>query len=363
MHKRPLHGGSSWEIVHGHVEELTRVVTADVCDAWYAPAPEVIEGLKGALKYVQYAPETWGEGLSEFIGNHYGLPSESVFVDAGSSPLIHRVLTNLGARGGNVILLSPTYSEYRGLLEQCKIEIRFDNLRLDQKLRVDVDRLLGLIDEKTTAVVLCNPNNPTGSVIPRAEMLRLVQSVPERVSIIIDEVYIEYTPECSVLKDILTYPSLCVIRSFSKGHALAGLRAGFAAAGAAHRGAFHEFDELPWRISLLSDVGVRLALQHETYMRQRIDETIVLRDKLRKMVSAINEYDPFSSDTNFFLVRINDPELTPDSVVRRLKKKRVLIKEVESFRDSQPSRFIRVTTRSEDENDRIVSALESAVRK
>lgn len=359
MHKRPIHGGTSWEIVDGRVEELRRIIPADVCDAWYPPASEVIEGLRAALSYVQYAPETWGDSLREFVAEHYGLEEGSVFVDAGSSPLIHRILERVGARKGNVVLVSPTYSEYRAILEQCEVEIRTDYLRLDERLRIDVDRLLTLVDNHTSAIVICNPNNPTGSAISQEEILRLIHSVPESVSIIVDEVYTEYTPECSVLRDTGTCPSLCVIRSFSKTHALAGLRAGFAAIGLNNRSVFTEVEELPWRISLLSDIGVRLALHHEQYMRHRIDETKKLREAFRKNVAMIGSFEPFSSETNFFLIRIVDSSLTAAQTVRALKESGILIKEVERLADSPESEFIRITTRSQNENDRVVLALRS----
>lgn len=359
MHKRPVHGGTSWEIVDGRVEELRRIVPADVCDAWYPPATEVIEGLRAALGYVQYAPETWGDGLREFVAKHYGLEEESVFVDAGSSPLIHRILESIGANKGNMVLVSPTYSEYRAILERCKIEIRTDSLRLDEQLRVDVDRLLTLVDDQTAAIVICNPNNPTGSAISREDIKRLIQSLPEKVSVIVDEVYSDYTPECSMLRETQTYSSLCVIRSFSKTHALAGLRAGFAAIGSNNRAIFDNAEELPWRISLFSDVGVRLALQHEQYMRDRIDETKNLREELRRDVAMLDSFEPFSSETNFFLIRITDSRLTAQDTARRLKESGILIKEVERLADSPSSEFIRVTTRSKDENYRIVQALRS----
>jgi histidinol-phosphate/aromatic aminotransferase/cobyric acid decarboxylase-like protein len=361
MANRPIHGGSSWEVVHGRVSELNQLVTADVCDAWYPPAPEVIDGLREALNYIHYAPETWGDELRSVVANHYSLPFESVFVDAGSSPLIHRLLTNVAKRDGNVVLVSPSYSEYQAILERFQTEIRFDALRLDQGLRVDVDRLLTTVDKNTTAVVLCNPNNPTGGVVSRSEILRLAESVPEHVSIIIDEVYVEYTPHASVLQDVVTHPSLCVIRSFSKTHALAGLRAGFAATGAVRREAF-EFDELPWRIGLLSDVAVRLSLQHESYIRSRIDETRLMRDDLQKRISAIDGYQAFESQTNFFMVHLANVKLSPALIAQELKTRGVLVKEVQSFPGSQPSQFVRVTTRSVPENDRLVEAFKSVAR-
>jgi histidinol-phosphate aminotransferase len=361
MYNRPTHGGSAWTIVSGDLEGLKNVVAADVADAWYPPAPEVTEGLREALKYIQWAPDTWGDGLRDYIAAHYQLPNDAIVVDAGSSPLIYRAISAVLDYGDDVIQISPTYSEYEAIAEHNGAQVRQLCLLPEEGFRCDVDRLLSKVDGKTKAVVLCNPNNPTGRALPREDILRLVRALPEQVALIVDEVYIDYAPDCSVLPDVVTSPSLCVIRSFSKSHALAGLRVGFAAAGEAIGRALRKAGEVPWRVSLLADVGARLALRHHGYVKDRIAETIRLREDLRRALALLEGLRPLPSQTNFFLVRLREGGLSSQDLAHRLREEGVLIKAVAPWLRDSDSGFIRITTKSPEDNKRTFDAMKKVI--
>src|SRR5579885_190785 len=118
MSNRPLHGGAAWDLVRDQIQDLKTIVPADVADAWYPPAPEVVDGLHAALAYIQWAPATWADGLSNYLPAHYGLPPESILVDAGSSPLIDRIMASVIEPNKEVVLVSPTYAEYLAVAER-----------------------------------------------------------------------------------------------------------------------------------------------------------------------------------------------------------------------------------------------------
>lgn len=362
MENRPVHGGAVWSIVDDDIKNLGNFVAADVADAWYPPAPDVIKNLHEALKYVQWAPDTWGDRLREEIASHLTMSHDAVVVDAGSSPLIERMLRAVLKPKDSIIIVAPTYSEYEAIAVRCGADVSRLPLLPAMGLRCEVDQLLSLLDGTTRAVVLCNPNNPTGQAIARKDLVRLAESLPDRVALLVDEVYGDYAPDCSVLRDAATHPFLAVIRSFSKTHALAGLRVGFATVGYEMVRILRMAGEVPWRVSLLADIAARRALKNFEYVQERIAETVMLRDDLQKGVSLIKGCQVVPSQTNFFLVQIRGTGLQTQHLANLLKAKGILIKAVAPWLGEEDSGFIRITTRSANDNYRTLEALQSVIR-
>jgi histidinol-phosphate aminotransferase len=353
---RPHHGGLAWEHIGRSIRDLGHFVPADVNDVPFPPAPAVLSALTEALAFVQWAPDTWADGLQAAIARAHDLPVESVAIDAGSSPLINRAI-ELAVRGpGEVILLAPTYSEYQAAVRRQGADAVSVCLRPELGFVASSEGIASRVTDKTLAIVLCNPNNPTGTALGRSELISLLEHIPQCVSVIVDEVYADFASNISVLDQVRSFPNLCVVRSFSKGYALAGLRVGFAVLGGNFSETWYRGGEIPWRVGLLADVAARAALGSIEYYDRQIGSLLAERDNLRTRVEREVGCMTWPTQTHFFMLQ-PPGNGSADSWLQRLADPAVHIKTVAWAGQPNHRPFFRITTRSPAENDRILSAL------
>jgi histidinol-phosphate/aromatic aminotransferase/cobyric acid decarboxylase-like protein len=330
-------------------------VPADVNDPWYPPAPAVIEALHRALDYISFSPDPWNDSLREYISSHYGIPFDATFLDAGSSPLHERILRGIARPGGNIVLPNPTYTQYAAIADALNIEVRQAQLKCPN-FKINTEEILRCVNKNTCAVVLVNPNNPTGEAWPANDVLALSDSLPEDVVLLVDETYIDYSEDCSVLGYVPSRANLGVTRSFSKGFALAGLRLGFALLGPRVCAVVRTMIETPWRINLLADVAGRIALANTAYVRARIAETVALREDLLAQIASIDGLMPLPTDTNFFMVCLSGRRRSGLDLVNALVSDGVLVRFLPDLSQTGYD-YLRISTRSATENRKVFTAL------
>ena len=159
------------------------------------------------------------------------MSTDSIVTGTGSGELL-RALGMLAARdGGEIVAAQPTYLELPRYAEGCGAKIRF--VPVDAKLRHDLAAMHAAVSARTRAVYLCNPNNPTGTALPAADIRAFVAALPESVTTIVDEAYMDFavgTDVGSVADLTQGQRRVVVLRTFSKIHGMAGIRCGYAIA-------------------------------------------------------------------------------------------------------------------------------------
>src|SRR5689334_24387183 len=154
--RRATHGGRAWEYAQNSLSSLASIVPADVNDAPYPPAPEVLTALQNALQYIQWAPDTWGDHLREYIATDVGTGAIQIMVDAGSSPLLQHVYETLVPEGSTVVMLRPSYSEYAaGAQRRRAVPLEVD-LRPEEHFAIIPQRILEHIDNNTNLLIIGN---------------------------------------------------------------------------------------------------------------------------------------------------------------------------------------------------------------
>jgi histidinol-phosphate/aromatic aminotransferase/cobyric acid decarboxylase-like protein len=219
----------------------------------------------------------------------------------------------------------------------------------------DPSRILSSIDSNTKLLVLCNPNNPTGRVLPKDELLQIIHSVSPATLVLLDETYIEYTPEHSLIPFINYLPNLVVVRSFSKAYALAGLRVGYQVAGTLARGLARRRLRLPWPIGLLAIKGAEAALKDQKYLNNQVQETLKMKSALVGDLGKCQELRILPSDTHYFLVDFRGTGLSREKLYEYLSRYGIYVRNCASFGPLLADSFIRITTQSAEHNRLIVS--------
>jgi histidinol-phosphate aminotransferase len=197
----------------------------------YGPSPAARAAVSEAIGVSCRYPDDELDPLVEALAKREGVGTDSIVTGTGSGELL-RALGMLAARdGGEIVAAQPTYLELPRYAEGCGAKIHF--VPVDTKLRHDLAAMHAAVSARTRAVYLCNPNNPTGTTLPAADIRKFVAALPASVTTIVDEAYLDF----AVGTDIGSVADLSqgerrvvVLRTFSKIHGMAGIRCGYAVA-------------------------------------------------------------------------------------------------------------------------------------
>jgi len=288
-------------------------------------------------------PDTSYASLSEAIAQYADVPTDRITVGAGADEILDLIAKAYIDAATRVVLSHPTYPMFRILTEMAGGSI--DEVRA---IALHLDRL-GFLEHARSARLtwLCNPNNPTGELLP----LDYVEEVAVATDgvLVVDEAYFE-TSGVTALPLIDRLPNLVIVRTLSKGFGLAGVRVGYALAGAAISRTLRRVRP-PGSISVVSAaLGVQ-ALTDLDGMRQRVQQVKDERARLRRGLQAL-DLAVRDSAANFLLVQ------TGRSAAPALLKKGLVVRTFPAT--SLLAEYIRVTVRRPEENDRLVAALAAA---
>jgi len=360
------HGSAFFSAVGDDFDDLSRhknIVNADVLDAWFPPAPGVLEELQKHLSWVlRTSPPSRASGLVRAIANARSVPEESVLVGSGSSALIFLALTEWLSRESRVTLLDPTYGEYAHLLEKivgCDVE-RFVLPREDG-YRLDLDELLERIGHRPPDwLILVNPNSPTGGFVPRSRLERFLDLLPPTTRVWIDETYVDYVGSLESLERYAAASdNVVVCKSMSKVYALSGLRLAYLCA--AGRDLVRLWERTPpWGVSFPAQLAGIRALQSSSYYAERWTETGRLREELTSDLRRASCGVPFPSHANFVLVDLPSSSPPAAEIVRRCATHGVFLRDFPNS-ENLGERALRVAVKSAAENRRIVRVLARAL--
>lgn len=224
-----FHGGRFFEAIGTGFDALDRerqIISADVLDAWFDPAPEVVAKIREFLPFLlRTSPPIYAEGLIRAIALVRGLPENAILPGAGVSSLLFTCLPRLVAAGERALILDPMYGEYRYLLETVidAIVVRYPLLP-EQNFHVDAEELMDIITQARPRVVcIVNPNSPTGQHWAKSDLLHLIASLQADTLVVVDETYLEYVGSSeSIELEAARLPNVLVLKSLSKVYALSG---------------------------------------------------------------------------------------------------------------------------------------------
>lgn len=310
------HGGASFDAVGSEFDRLERrseVINADVLDAWFDPAPAVVEALRAHLPWLlRTSPPTHAEGLVRVVARQRGVPQASVLTAGGSSELIYLALPRWVQRGARVLLVDPSYGEYEHLLGRVLgADVRHLVLRREEGWRLDPQRLAqALHAERPDLLVLVNPSSPTGLCVDGAALREVLAGLPEGTRAWVDETYVDFAgPGASLESLAAAHPRVAVSKSMSKAYALSGVRAAYMVAAPQVLEPLRPFLP-PWSVGLLAQVAAVRALEDRTWYAAQWAATHRLRGELACGLAGLG-FTVTPSVTNFLLAEL--PPGAPDA--------------------------------------------------
>jgi histidinol-phosphate/aromatic aminotransferase/cobyric acid decarboxylase-like protein len=361
------HGGAFFDAVgteFGNLHARAEVVNADVLDAWFDPAPAVVEALREHLPWLlKTSPPTHAEGLVRVIARTRGLSEAAILPAGGSSELIYLALPRWVARGERVLLVDPSYGEYEHLLARVLgADVRRVALRREDGWALDPEALARAIDaERPGLVALVNPASPTGRHVDMAALAAVLARVPRATTVWIDETYVEYAgPDQSLEALAAARPNVVVSKSMSKVYALSGVRAAYLVAAPERLRPLRAFLP-PWSVGLLAQVAAVRALEDRVWYPARWQETHALRAELTAGLERLGcEVTP--SCTGFVLVRLPPHAPPAPRTVSALAARGVFVRDLSTLGAALGERYVRVAVKERATQARVLAAFADVLR-
>lgn len=197
----------------------------------YGPSPAARAVMSGTIANACRYPDEEINQLVELLARKERLSADHIVVGSGSGELLCALGLLHGSGGGEIIAAEPTYAELTNYAKHAGAELKF--VPVDKQLNHDLSAMRAAVSDKTRAIYVCNPNNPTGTAISAASIRSFVGSLPDSVTTIVDEAYLDFADSDgvhSVADLVSTGKRVVVLRTFSKIHGMAGVRCGYGVA-------------------------------------------------------------------------------------------------------------------------------------
>ncbi|MFM9368994.1 histidinol-phosphate transaminase [Streptomyces sp. Da 82-17] len=274
----------------------------------YPPLPGVMEQVTAAADTFNRYPDMACTGLMNELADRFGVPLSHLATGTGSVGVAQQLLQATSGPGDEVIYAWRSFEAYPIITQisgatSVKVPLTPGEVH-------DLDAMADAITDRTRLIFVCNPNNPTGTVVRRAELERFLDRVPSDVLVVLDEAYREFIRDTEVPDGIELYrdrPNVCVLRTFSKAYGLAGLRVGFAVAHEPVAAALRK-TAVPFGVSQLAQDAAVASLRAEDELLGRVGSLVCER---KRVVDALREQGWTVPETqaNFVWLRLGDRTL------------------------------------------------------
>ncbi len=287
-------------------------------------------------------PDPHQKEIRELVGNLIAIPKDNLFFGVGSDEIIDlmiRIFCNPGK--DKVIIPEPTYGMYKVACDVNDIETV--EVLLNDNFQADLSVIRNNYSSNVKMIFLCSPNNPTGNLLNKEDVILLCNEFNS--IIVVDEAYIDFAGDGSIINEVKNYPNLVVLRTFSKAWGLAGIRLGYCAANAEIINLLFKI-KAPYNINSLTRFALEASIKNlelkEKYIRGIVKERKRLKNQLETLPDVITIYN---SDANFLLVKFKNAR----RVQAKLAEAGIIVRD----RSSQPKleNCLRISIGSEEEND------------
>jgi len=359
----PVHGGNVEQIarMYGLRPEEIIDFSANINPA--GPPSRVmarLAELSGNTELISRYPEFDCHSLREALATYVGLDPECIVVANGSAALMDVVLRAL--RPKRCLLPVPAFSEYRRGLTAAGCNYTAFVLDPDQDFALDVDALeVAWRQHKCDLCIISNPHNPSGSVISSQSLLSLSRkAAADKVTVLLDEAFIEYAPDASISHAIAALPNVVVLRSITKFFALAGMRVGYALAN--RKLAAILWQQVPsWPVSSLASIAAIEALSDVDYAERARLSCETERKRLSEMLGHLG-FRVFPSAANFLLMKRPRGAASVSSLHERLIiEHHILIRDCGSYDGLEPGMYMRVAVKDGTANLKLSHALKEVL--
>jgi histidinol-phosphate aminotransferase len=270
----------------------------------HGPLPSVLQVIANAAALVNRYPDNGCTALIEAIAERHGVPAEHVAVGTGSVGVTQMLLESIGEPGVEVVYAWRSFEAYPTLADLAGVT----SVRVPLADEThDLVAMADAITDRTRLIFVCNPNNPTGTIVRRPELEAFLDRVPEDCLVVLDEAYREYVRDPGVPDGLELYgdrPNLAILRTFSKAYGLAGLRVGFMVAPTAIAEQVRK-TYLPFCVNSIAQAAAIASLRAEDELLERVESTVKERERVSEVLTG-QGWTVAPTEANFVWLRLGE---------------------------------------------------------
>lgn len=343
-HKPAVHGG------------LNSIMGADILDFSSNVNPmgapkEVTRILRRNLDSVSSYPDIDSTELEKSLSKYTGVPTSKIAVGNGATELIYNFCQAFLSEKTPVLLPIPTFEEYKtaSLLHNCCVDF-FKTMNLENNLKDFVKHI-----PKNGCVFVCNPNNPTGNLVSKESISKIIiHSAKKNSLVFLDECFIEMTPgkNESAVSLIKKFDNLFVLRSLTKSFGLAGIRIGYGLGNSKLISILKKI-KIPWSVNSLAQLAGTTALKNVSHLEK--SKLLIQKESayLQKKISMIKGFDCYDTSTNFILI---NTKINSTILQKKLLHKKILVRDCKTFQGLN-NHYIRIAVKTRKENNTLLKEL------
>ena len=315
-------------------------------ESHFLPLPAVLSAIAGAAVRVNRYPDMASLNLRERLAAQFEVDPAEIAVGPGSVGVLAQLIAALCDVGEEVIFAWRSFEAYPILCQIAGAEAVKVPLTADE--RHDLAAMAAAVTKRTKVILLCSPNNPTGTGISTAELEDFLAAVPERVLVVLDEAYREFAADGGPdsLKLYRQHPNLCLLRTFSKAYGLAGLRVGYAVARPEIAEGLRR-TQIPFSVSSVAEAAAVAALDSAQDVAKRAAEVIGERERVINAARELGWTVPDGA-ANFFWLRLDEERRT--QLVEAFSSAEILVR-------GYAGDGVRITVASPETNNRVLAVL------
>ncbi|MFH1617500.1 MAG: histidinol-phosphate transaminase [Candidatus Margulisiibacteriota bacterium] len=316
-------------------------------------SPKAIKAMETCFKDLPVYPDQHSTRLKQALANKFSLSPDNFIIGNGSDEVMQFVAATYLSAGEEVILPKNVFSTYEFVTLLFDGVAKFVDLK---DYKQDLNDFAQNITPKTKLVFICNPVNPTGTMVGKAELDGFLSKAPKNVIVVLDEAYCEYG-ESADFPDSLKYvnerENVVVLRTFSKLYGLAGIRVGY---GVAHPRTikYLSMTKMPFNVNRLAEAGAVAALDDSKHVEQTLKTNKEGKAYLYKELEALG-IEFIKTEANFIFVNIKN---NADDLFLKMMGEKIIIRPLTSF--GFPQAF-RVSIGTMEQNKKFISALKKVI--
>lgn len=332
---------------------LSRVVKLASNENPFGPSPRAKEAVKAAAERLHRYPDGAGYYLKQKLSQKFSQPAERFVLGCGSNEILDLTCRVFVGPGQRAVLPHPSFLVYQKFLQAVGAEAVLVPLK---ELRIDLAAMARAADDQVRLVVLCNPNNPTGTALSLNEIKQFLDDAPPQTVVLVDEAYIDFVRDKkvgSVMAMVAEDRNLIVARTFSKAYGLAGLRVGYGVM-PARLADFLNRVRQPFNVTAPALAAAEAALDDEAYV---LDVTKRIWEGLDFLIKGLTRLgvEVVSSQTNFILFK---PSCEAKAVYEKMLTQGVIIRHMDAFGLDD---YLRVNVGTSEENQFFLERLSSVL--
>ncbi len=321
------------------------------------PSARVQECIKSKLSLIGQYPEPEGEGLTRNLAQYLGIDNTNLVLGNGAAELIYLIGRMFCQE--RILLLAPCFAEYGAGID--KPVLKRIGLNPEDSFQLPIEELSKNISSRDL-LFIANPNNPTGNLFDKEDLLIILQKARENEAmLIVDEAFIDFVGDDTHSLRFLACSAhnLIVIGSMTKFFALPGLRLGYAVA-RSETIARMEYYLPPWRINNLALVAGHACIEDKEYISKTLKLVKKERESLSRGLQGIGGFKVYPGQANYLLVCIEDRAITAQALQEKLGPEGIMIRTADSFHNLSPFHF-RLAVRSQEDNNILINVMKKVM--